>query len=90
MIRDYYKISLPGEEDDFRYTEALSFIIESTKDPRVMMELGGWYYENRHFDLALKYYEMAAEYNNTEAYVCLGYIWYYGRTGEKDFEKAFK
>ncbi len=25
-----------------------------------------------------------------EAYECLGYIWYYGRTGERDFKKAFE
>ena len=90
MIREYYRISLPNEEDDFRYTEALAFLIDSTKDPRAMTELGGWYYEKRHFDLALKYYEMAAEYKDTGAYACLGYIWYYGRTGEKDYEKAFR
>ena len=23
-----------------------------------------------------------------EAYECLGYVWYYGRTGTKDYEKA--
>jgi len=55
-----------------------------------MMQLGGWYYDKRNFDLALKYYDMASEYKITSAYACLGYIWYYGRTGEKDFEKAFK
>lgn len=90
MIRDYYKISLPTEEDDFRFTEALSFIIEKNRDTRAMMELGGWYYGRRLFDLALKYYEMAAEYKDASAWGCLGYIWYYGRTGEKNYEKAFK
>ena len=90
LVRDYYKISLPDEEDDFRFTEALGFIIETDRDPQAMMELGGWYYDRRIFDLALKYYEMAAEYKYEGAYVCLGYIWYYGRTGERDFEKAFR
>jgi tetratricopeptide (TPR) repeat protein len=90
MAREYYRISNPTEEDDFRLIEALSFIIEETKDPHAMMDLGGWYYGKRRFDLALKYYDMAAEYKLTSAYACLGYIWYYGRTGEKDFEKAFK
>ena len=90
MVRDYYKISNPNEEQDFQLIEALSFIIDQTKDPHAMMELGGWYYGRRRFDLAAKYYEMAAEYKITDAYACLGYIWYYGRTGEKDFDKAFK
>lgn len=52
-------------------------------------ELGGLYYEDRQFDLALKYYELAAEYNNLYAISNLGYIWYYGRTGERNYEKAF-
>ncbi len=90
IAREYYNISVPTEEDDFRFTEALSFLLEETKDPRCMMELGGWYYGRRNFDLALKYYEMAAEYEYPDSYNCLGYIWYYGRTGEKNFEKAFK
>ena len=54
-----------------------------------MVELGGYYYEHRNFDLALKYYELAAEYNNLYAISNLGYIWYYGRTGERNYEKAF-
>ena len=87
--RNYYSINTPSEEDDFQFVEALSFIIAETKDPHRMLELGGWYYEERRFDLALKYYEMAAEYRLPDAYDCLGYIWYYGRTGEKDYEKAF-
>ena len=44
----------------------------------------------KRFDLALKYYEMAASYDYDEAYECLGYIWYYGRTGERDYKKAFE
>jgi tetratricopeptide (TPR) repeat protein len=90
MIREYYRISNPTEEQDFQFIEAISFVIEETKDPHAMLGLGGWYYDKRRFDLAAKYYEMAAEYKLTEAYACLGYIWYYGRTGEKDFDKAFK
>ena len=90
MIRRYYDISKPTEEEDFQYVEALTFLWEETKDPRLLLELGGWYYEKRRFDLALKYYEMAAEYKLPDAYNCLGYIWYYGRTGVKDYEKAFR
>jgi hypothetical protein len=32
---------------------------------------------------------MAATYDYDPAYECLGYIWYYGRTGERNYEKAF-
>ncbi len=80
----------PTEEQLFMYTEALEFLIHETNDTRAMMELGGHYYEQRLFDLALKYYEMASSYGNDSADECLGYVWYYGRTGERDFKKAFE
>lgn len=78
------------EEDFFEFSEAMDFLITEEHKPQDMMYLGGVYYEMRRFDLALKYYEMAAAYDYDEAYECLGYIWYYGRTGEKDYKKAFE
>lgn len=78
-----------SEEERFSYTEALKFLIEEFHDPKDMMYLGEYYYELREFDLALKYYEMAATYDYDWAYVWLGYVWYYGRTGTIDYEKAF-
>lgn len=33
---------------------------------------------------------MAAEYDYDQAYECLGYIWYYGRTGKVDHKKAYE
>lgn len=87
--QDFYEIPAPDEDDIFLYTEAMDYIIQTTHAPEAMMMLGGWYYEQRQFELALKYYEMAAEYKSVSAYEYLGYIWYYGRTGTKDYEKAF-
>ncbi|MCF0141578.1 MAG: sel1 repeat family protein [Mogibacterium sp.] len=90
IINKYYNISNPSEEDQFEFIEALEYLIHETHDPEYMMRLGGEYYGWKRFDLALKYYEMAAEYDHEYACECLGYIWYYGRTGTKNFEKAFK
>lgn len=90
IIRDFYKKSNPSEEDEFLFTEALKYLIEETKNPECMTQLGGFYYDKRNFDLALKYYELAAEYDHLPAIIGLGYIWYYGRTGERDYEKAFR
>ncbi len=87
--RDFYEISVPSEEDIFLYTEAMEYLIHEEKKPEDMLTLGGWYYGQKDFDLALKYYEMASVYDIDEADECLGYIWYYGRTGQRDFEKAF-
>ena len=91
IVRDYFRKqnSNPGEEEFFMFTEAMDYLIQETKDPAYMVDLGAVYYENRQFDLALKYYEMAAEYGEIHAISNLGYIWYYGRTGEKNYEKAF-
>lgn len=90
IIRSFEAKSAPGEDEAFLYTEALRFLIDKNHDPRYMLVLGGYYYEIRKFDLALKYYELAAENKYEPAYDALGYIWYYGRTGQRDYEKAFK
>ena len=90
LIRNRFRMNeKPSEEDIFLYTEAMDYLIYELKNPQAMLELGGYYYEKKNFDLALKYYEMAAEYKLPYAYEGLGYIWYYGRTGRRDFEKAF-
>lgn len=89
ICQSYYENTNPTEEDTFLYIEALDYLIEETKDSDCMVELGGLYYEACQFDLARKYYELAAEYNNIYAISNLGYVWYYGRTGEKNYEKAF-
>ncbi len=88
--QEFYRTSNPTEEEEFMYIEAMDFLISEEKNPEDMMSLGGYYYELKKFDLALKYYEMASTYDIDTADECLGYIWYYGRTGEKDYEKAFK
>lgn len=79
-----------SEDDFFLYTEAMGFVIEKTHDPKYMTALGGAYYARKDYNLALKYYEMAAQLNYEPAIQGLGYIWYYGRTGKVDYEKAFK
>ena len=79
-----------SEEDFFLYTEALGFLIEKTRKPKYMLALGSVYYARKDFDLALKYYEMAADLGSEPAIQGLGYIWYYGRTGTVDYEKAFR
>lgn len=90
IVRRFDERKKLTDEDVFMFTEAMSFLVNELHDPRDMMHLGGYYYEIKKFDLALKYYEMAAMYDYDPAYECLGYIWYYGRTGERDFKKAFE
>ena len=82
--------SVLSPDEEFLYIEALEYLIEETQNSEYMVELGGYYYGKRIYDKALKYYEMAYVHGNTWAAEGLGYIWYYGRTGVKDYEKAFR
>ncbi len=89
IIDEYEYKSVITDEEEFMLLEALEFMIDATKDTQWMVRLGGYHYDKKNFDLALKYYEMADECGDRWAPEGLGYIWYYGRTGEKDYDKAF-
>lgn len=78
-----------SNDGGFMYVEALKYLIDETGEGEYISTLAGYYYEQRRFDLALKYYEEAAKKGVLHAFEGLGYIWYYGRTGEPDYEKAF-
>ena len=88
-VRDYYDKTNPTEDDDFIFTEALGYLIAETKNPKYMHELAWHYCTKKRFDLEIKYLEMAAECGYVHAMEELGYMWYYGQHGEKDYEKAF-
>ena len=89
-LQEYYDKLNPTADDEFIYTEALGFLIEETKDPKYMWELGWYYSSQKRFDLEIRYLEMAAEYEYLPAIEELGYMWYYGQHGERDYDKAFK
>ena len=89
IIDEYEFKSVLTDNEEFLLLEALEFMINATKDTEWMVRLGGYHYDKKNFDLALKYYEMADEFGDKWAPEGLGYIWYYGRTGEKDYDKAF-
>lgn len=88
-LENYYDKTHPTEEDDFLMIECLEYLIKETSNPDEMMNLGGYYYGKKQFDLAEEYYLMAAEYKSVDAYACLGYIYYYGRVDQPNYEKAF-
>lgn len=89
VLDDYYDLVHSKYEDDIQFINALEFLIQETNNPEYMVELGVWYYGQKQFDLAEDYYLMAAKLNYVDAYECLGYIYYYGRVGQPDYEKAF-
>lgn len=77
------------EQDEFTAIEAANYLVEVENDHVAMQFLGGLYYEKQKYDLAEKYYLLADEYGDKYAPVGLGFIYYYGRNGAKDFKKAF-
>jgi len=79
----------PTEKDEFVFIETANFLIETENDCKIMSYLGGYYYEKQKYDLAEKYYLMADENGDDYASCGLGFIYYYGRNGAKDFKKAF-
>lgn len=87
---EFHEIKNPTEDDKFIFIESMEFLIKNTNDTKYMAELAGFYYAMQDFDLAIKYYEMSALQDFPPAYMGLGYIWYYGRTGVKDYKKAFE
>lgn len=78
----------PANEDAL--IEITEFLVKETGDPWYTSDLGAYYYGEKKYDLALKYYEKTYELGDREISTCLGYIWYYGRTGTVDYEKAFR
>ena len=77
------------KDDEFAFIEACNFLIETEGDAKVMTWLGGYYYEKEKYDLAEKYYLMAFDAGDEWVADGLGFIYYYGRTGERDYKKAF-
>ena len=90
IIDRYIDKTVLTEDEEFLFLEALEYMITATRETRWMVELGGYHYGEKNYDLALKYYEMADELGDRWAAEGLGYIWYYGRTGEVDYAKAFR
>ena len=54
ILDDYYDLTHTKYEDDISLIHALEFLIQETKNPEYMVELGGWYYEQRQFKLVQK------------------------------------
>ena len=67
ILDDYYDRVHPKYEDDIAFMDALEFLIKETNKTEYMVELGGWYYEQKQFDLAEEYYLMAAKQGNVDA-----------------------
>ncbi len=90
IAMQFYRKGNPTEEETNAFLTAMNFLIEEQQDPRAMLTLGGWYYNQHDFEKSLWYYQMAADAGSKEADLYLAYIYYYGRGTEKDLKKAFE
>ena len=89
IINAYYDNPAPTGEERADFAEAMNFVYDQTGDTDFLVALATVYYQEQMFDFAVKYYELAADRGNLTALSHLGLIWYYGRCGEQDYEKAF-
>lgn len=80
--REFYENPNPTEDDAFLFTEAMDYIIQSTKDPHAMLSLGGYYYEK-----AFRYFKLAKDAGNMVGAYKLADMYKNGYYVEKDNDK---
>jgi len=89
----FYRQDDPTEEQQFRFVEAMKILIDrAISDDDIIAfsyNLAMYYRDIKEFDLERKYLEVGAKYGSSVHKEELGFIWYYGLTGERDFEKAY-
>ena len=93
-MQAFYKLDDPTEEEQFRFVEAMEYLIQTAYDPadRIAFSynLAMYYRDIKDFRLEKKYLEVAAESDESFLKEELGFLWYYGLGGEQNYEKAFQ
>ena len=93
-MKAFYKLDDPTVEQQFRFVEAMKYTIEtaSFEDDIVAAcyNLAVYYRDIREFNLEKKYLEIGAQYDKDICGEELGILWYYGLTGQRDYEKAYR
>ena len=90
----FYRQDDPSEEQQFRFVEAMKILIDEAfwEDDIIAFSynLAMYYRDIKEFELEKKYLEKGLEYDDSLCKEELGIIWYYGLTGEQNFEKAYR
>ena len=80
-------------ENIFELHELKKMVDSNNCKPELIYELGRRYYEGineeKNYELAIAYFEKAANLGNSKAKLKLGICMYYGRGMEKDYERAY-
>ena len=92
-MKRFYSMSDPSEEDQFRFVEAMEYLIKNAYFPEDIpvysFNLAIYYRDIKNFTLEKKYLEICEQYGNDICKEQLGFIWYYGLCGQTDYKKAF-
>ena len=90
----FYRLDDPTEEEQFRFVEAMKYLVEKAYDPvekqMSSFNLAMYFRDIKEFQLEKKYLEISLEAGDPFSREQLGFIWYYGLCGEQSFEKAFQ
>ena len=78
-----------GKTVDEKVDGAL-YMANVEKNTSAMIFLGDYYYQTQKLELAIAYYKKAIEHKNPLGYTRLGFMYYYGKGIEKDYNEAFK
>lgn len=92
-MTDFYRLDDPTEDDQFRFVEAMEYLIKNSAEPDdkevYSYNLAMYYRGIRNFQLEKKYLEIAEKQGSRFCKEHLGFIWYYGLCDEPDYEKAY-
>lgn len=93
-MKHFYSLDNPTEADQFRFVEAMEYLIRTAYDPvdirAFSFNLAMYYRDIREFHLEKKYLELGEKYGEVFSKEHLGIIWYYGLCGEQDYERAYR
>lgn len=99
FFKDNYVYLCEGEDIEFHKGDGVSTFFRGKKlyyrvtpacyTDDYFLGIGAEAYRNGDYQKAQSYYEKAADLGNDQAACNLGYIYEYGRTGEKNLQKAF-
>ncbi len=78
-----------GKTIDEKVDGAL-YLANVAKNTSAMIFLGDYYYSAEKTELAIAYYKKAIENKNPLGYTRLGFMYYYGKGVQKDYNEAFK
>ena len=79
-----------GQDGEILLMEALYYLMHEKNDPAMMEWLGDIYNEKGRYDLAYKYWNKAVQAGMKAKLCSIGELWFTGKLGTPNYEKAYK